>query len=173
MPTIPLGLDTSPSSPYFSPASATSSLYTPTDLSPPRPFDVKLQGAFEMRHVHTAPYRSQFSQSSACLPTSNSLQPLDPFSEPPTPPPVASQYTFNALPNSIAQSWYSLSPSCRVESRRPSLMNGRLASQLQQHQPLTQAQDWIISSDKATSDNLEDFNHDDQSLHLHQHSRGK
>ncbi|KAK2462882.1 hypothetical protein APHAL10511_005080 [Amanita phalloides] len=200
-PTITLGLDTSPSSPDFSPASATSSLLTPTDLSPPRPFDVKLQGAYDLGQsapympqtsllfdqspinraqdpsplsAHTAPYRSQFSQLSACLPTSNSLQFFEPFSEPPTPPPVTSQSTFNALPNSVAQSLYSLSPSRRVEPRRPSLMDWRLASQLQQHQPSNQAQDWLISSDKATSEfNLEDFNHDDHfrsSLHLHQHS---
>ncbi|KAK2465824.1 hypothetical protein APHAL10511_001465, partial [Amanita phalloides] len=199
-PSITLGLDTSPSSLDFSPAPATS-LLTPTDLSPPWPFNVRRQGTYDLGQTapcmpqnplllnqspvnrvqdpsplsaHTVPYRSHFSQSSACLPTSNSLQFFQPFSEPPTPPLVASQSTFNALPNSIAQLLYSLSPSRQVESRRPNLMDRRLASQLQQHQPLTQAQDWLISSDKATSEfNLRDFNHNDHfqlSLQPHQHS---
>ena len=189
-PAITLGVDTSPSSPDFSPASATSSLLTPTDLSPPRPFDLKLQNPYDLGQsiqyvpqnsllfeqspinraqdpsplsAHTAPYRSQFSQSSTCLPTTSGLQFFEPFSEPPTPAPTAPQSAFNTLPNSIAQSLYALSPTRRMESRRPSVMDWRLASQLHQHQLLTQTQpDWMIPGDKATSElNLGDFNQDD------------
>ena len=191
-PIITLGIDTSPSSPDFSPASATSSLLTPTDLSPPRPFDVKLQNPYDLgqsvpympqnsllfeqcpinraqdpsplsSQTASAPYRSQFSQSSTCLPTTSSLQFFEPFSEPPTPAPSAPQSTFNTLPNAIAQSLYTLSPTRRMESRRPSVMDWRLASQLHQHQLLTRTQsDWVIPGEKATSElNLGDFNQDD------------
>ncbi|KAF8346084.1 armadillo-type protein [Amanita rubescens] len=189
-PAITLGIDTSPSSPDFSPASATSSLLTPTDLSPPRPFDLKLQNPYDLGQsiqyvpqnsllfeqspinraqepsplsTHTAPYRSHFSQSSTCLPTTSSLQFFEPFSEPPTPAPTVPQSAFNTLPTSIAQSLYALSPTRRMESRRPSVMDWRLASQLHQHQLLTQTQpDWMIPGDKATSElNLGDFNQDD------------
>ena len=203
-PIITLGIDTSPSSPDFSPASATSSLLTPTDLSPPRPFDVKLQNPydlgqsapympqnsllFEQSPINRAqdrsplsaqtsqtPYRSQFAQSSACLPTTSSLQFFEPFPEHPTPAPSAPQSAFNPLPNAIAQSLYSLSPARRMESRRPSAMDWRLASQLHQHQLLTQTQsDWAIPGDKATSElNLGDFNQDDHlrsSMLFHQHT---
>ncbi|KAF8633565.1 hypothetical protein AX15_001363 [Amanita polypyramis BW_CC] len=201
-PVITLGIDTSPSSPDFSPASATSSLLTPTDLSPPRSFDVKLQNAYEFAQslsyipqnsllfeqistdraqdpsplsVHTAPYRSQFSQSSTCLPTTSPLQFFEPFSEPPTPAPVVPHPAFNVLSDGIPQSLYNSSPTRRADSRRPSFMDWRLASQLQQHQPLAQSRsDWTLSSDKIASDyNLEELSRDDHlrsSILFHQHA---
>ncbi|KAK2461368.1 hypothetical protein APHAL10511_006592 [Amanita phalloides] len=140
--TFTLGLpDTSPSSLDFSPASATSSLLTPTELSPPWPFNVRRQGAYDL------------GQTAPCMPQNPLLLYQSPVNRAQDP---------------------SLSSPSQVESRRLSLVNWRLASQLQQHQPLTQAQDWLISSDKTTSEfNLRDFNHNNHfrlSLQPHQHS---
>ncbi|KAM6496384.1 hypothetical protein JOM56_009090 [Amanita muscaria] len=47
-PWITLGIDTLPRSPDFSPALVASSLFKPTDLSSPRPFDVKLQNPYDL-----------------------------------------------------------------------------------------------------------------------------
>ncbi|KAM6498886.1 Armadillo-type fold [Amanita muscaria] len=201
-PPITLGIDTLPSSPDFSPASVASSLLTPTDLSPPRPFDVKLQNPYDLGQsvpflpqnsllfeqspmnrvqetlpltTHTSPYRSQFSQSSTCLPTANTAYPFfEPFSEPPTPAPVIPQVaSFNDLPSVLAQSLYSSSPGRRSESRKPNLMDWRLASQLQRHSQLSQ-NDWLSSGDKSSTElNLGDFGQDDplrSSLLFRQHA---
>ncbi|KAF8640907.1 hypothetical protein AX17_000555 [Amanita inopinata Kibby_2008] len=187
-PMLTLGIDASPSSPDFSPASVTSSLLTPTDLSPARPFDVKLQSPYDLGQslpylpqnsllfeqsptrvqepsplpTHTSPYRSQFSQSSTCLPATNAFPFFEPFSEPPTPAPVLPQSAFNALPNVMTQSLYNTSPARRADTRKPSLMDWRLAAQLQQHQPMSQS-DWLLSNDRMSSDyNIGIGSHDEQ-----------
>ena len=104
-----LNLDTSPSSPDFSPASATSSLMTPTDLSPStRSFDPKLPLPYDLGH--SLPYLQQssllFEQNSPARlqeglfshsPTYRSSQStvqapsftfFEPFSDVPAPAPV-------------------------------------------------------------------------------------
>ncbi|PFH49040.1 hypothetical protein AMATHDRAFT_86688 [Amanita thiersii Skay4041] len=187
-PTLNLGLDTSPSSPDFSPASVTSSLLTPTDLSPARSFDVKLQNPYDLGHpvsylpqssllfeqspnsraqdslplsTHISPYRSQFSHSSTCLPNTNAFSFFEPFSEPPTPAPVLPQSALNALPNSIAQTLYNNANSHRrLDTRRAPLADWRLAAQ--QNSQLS-ATEWMLSNEKATSDyHFGAVTHDDQ-----------
>lgn len=59
---LAVSVETSPSSPDFSPASASSALLTPTDLSPTgRSFDVKLHSPYEHTHSAAHPYLTQTS----------------------------------------------------------------------------------------------------------------
>jgi pumilio RNA-binding family len=137
----------SPSSPDFSPASVTSSLLTPTDLSPSRPgFDPKLHSPYELGQGvpylpqssllfdHTSPmspsYRPQYPPSATAFPF------FEPFSEPPTPapPPQSHQH-------------YNTPPVRRMDSGRPlPPMDWRLAPQ-QQLQPPSPS-DWLLPDDK-------------------------
>lgn len=115
-----MNIGTSPNSPDFSPASVSSALLTPTDLSPTgRSFDVKLHSPYE--HAHSGhPYLSQpsliFENGSPVknqnIPPSNLAAPrqplvhlhharhqgpsnpgtfFEPFAEPPTPAPASPQ----------------------------------------------------------------------------------
>ncbi|KJA28308.1 hypothetical protein HYPSUDRAFT_61939 [Hypholoma sublateritium FD-334 SS-4] len=117
---LTMSTGTSPNSPDFSPASVSSALLTPTDLSPTgRSFDVKLHSPYE--HAHSGhPYLSQpsliFENSSPVknqnIPPSNLAAPrqplahlhharhqgpsnpgtfFEPFAEPPTPAPASPQ----------------------------------------------------------------------------------
>ncbi|KAL1752153.1 armadillo-type protein [Schizophyllum commune] len=63
-PPLSLSFDASPTSPEFSPASASSVLLTPTDLSPARSnFDLKLQAPYELSALSS----SQLSQNSLLI----------------------------------------------------------------------------------------------------------
>ena len=64
-PSLSLSFDLSPSSPDFSPMSTSSTLLTPTDLSPARSFDLKLSSNFEF-----GPSANHLSQSSLLEPSS-------------------------------------------------------------------------------------------------------
>jgi pumilio RNA-binding family len=156
-----LNIETSPSSPDFSPASASSALLTPTDLSPARPFDVKLHSPYD----HLAPGHAYLSQSSLLSEnnspiksqealTSNpmiSRSPLvqlnhsrhhvptgnfpffDSFSEAP-PPATATLFQLNPASYSHAsQALYNTVPQRRMDSRLPNV-DWRMNSLLQQHQ---------------------------------------
>ena len=58
-PPLSRNVDLSPTSPDFSPISTTSSLLTPTDLSPARSFDVKFNNTYDLGR--SAPHLSQSS----------------------------------------------------------------------------------------------------------------
>jgi pumilio RNA-binding family len=59
---LAMSVETSQSSPDFSPASASSALLTPTDLSPTgKSFDVKLHSPYEHTHSAAHPYLTQTS----------------------------------------------------------------------------------------------------------------
>lgn len=170
-PAIDLNVDTFPSSPDFSPASVSSALLTPTDLSPVRSFELKFPAQYE--HGQHQPY---FSQSSLLFENgspgkhqdtlvahspsyphfSHSNQPsnafpfFEPFTEPPTPAPINSVHTqyHPASPTSLPHSLYSSPlPPRRMESARPSPMDWRLTQQLQQ-QPASTHPDWRLACEK-------------------------
>jgi pumilio RNA-binding family len=169
-PAIDLNVDTSPSSPDFSPASVSSALLTPTDLSPVRSFDIKFPAQYE--HGQHQPYFSQSSLlfengspgkhqntlaahspyppfSHSNLP-SNAFPFFEPFTEPPTPAPINSvhiQY-HPPSPSPLPHSLYSSPlPPRRMESARPSPMDWRLTQQLQQ-QPASTHPDWRLACEK-------------------------
>ena len=177
-PAIDLNVDTSPSSPDFSPASVSSALLTPTDLSPVRSFELKFPAQYE--HGQHQPYFSQSSllfengspgkhqdtlaAHSPYLPFSHSNQPsnalpfFEPFTEPPTPAPINSVHTQYrpASPSSLPHSLYSSPlPPRRMESARPLPMDWRLTQQLQQ-QPASTHPDWRLACEKNFSINTQE-----------------
>ena len=178
-PAIDLNVDTSPSSPDFSPASVSSALLTPTDLSPVRSFELKFPAQYE--HGQHQPYFSQSSllfengspgkhqdtlaaHSPSYPPFSHSNQPsnalpfFEPFTEPPTPAPINSVHTQYrpASPSSLPHSLYSSPlPPRRMESARPLPMDWRLTQQLQQ-QPASTHPDWRLACEKNFSINTQE-----------------
>lgn len=127
-PAIDLNVDTFPSSPDFSPASVSSALLTPTDLSPVRSYFSQSSLLFENgspgKHQDTlvahSPSYPHFSHSNQ---PSNAFPFFEPFTEPPTPAPINSVHTqyHPASPTSLPHSLYSSPlPPRRMESARPS-----------------------------------------------------
>jgi hypothetical protein len=158
-----LKIETSPSSPDFSPASASSALLTPTDLSPARPFDIKLHSPYE----HVAPGHGYLSQSSLLsennspiknqealasnpiisrsplvqlnhsrhnVPTSN-FPFFDSFSEAPPSAMTTTLLQLNSASSHshVSQGLYNTVPQRRMDGRLPT-MDWRMNSQLQQPQ---------------------------------------
>ncbi len=119
-----MNFDISPSSPDFSPASATSALLTPTDLSPGRPLDPKLHpssydlaqslpylppssllfehsspGKFDTRSANS-PQLGGHNNGTSYRPMTHTFPFFEPFSEHPTPAPQASsQSLYTAVPS--------------------------------------------------------------------------
>ncbi|TFK70058.1 ARM repeat-containing protein [Pluteus cervinus] len=123
-PALSLNFDISPSSPDFSPASATSALLTPTDLSPGRPLDPKLHpssydlaqslpylppssllfehsspGKFDARSANS-PQLGGHNNGTSYRPMTHTFPFFEPFSENPTPAPQASSHSlYTAVPS--------------------------------------------------------------------------
>lgn len=170
-----MNLETSPSSPDFSPASVSSALLTPTDLSPPRSFDLKLNTSYEVGSSH--PYLNQssllFESSSpgrkqdhleSHLPSfrtgpshtqmahamTSPFPYFEPFSEPPTPTlatAAAQTHYYAPASNSNSHTTYSPPLRRRGEFTRPPPMDWRLTQQLQQ-QPSSIHPDWRLVNEK-------------------------
>ncbi|KAF9550593.1 ARM repeat-containing protein [Agrocybe pediades] len=174
-----LNVDTSPSSPDFSPASVSSALLTPTDLSPSgRSFDVKLHSPYEHGHPYVnqqplgfennSPAKSQESIASANFPATrpplahlNHLRNpgttasnmgaspfFEPFTEPPTPSPIATQHIHSLTQSDIPHSLYnSPPPPRRTEAGRLPAMDWRLNQNQQVHQAHFPPQHSSLSTD--------------------------
>lgn len=181
-PSLAVTVGTSPNSPDFSPASVSSALLTPTDLSPTgRTFDVKLHSPYENNNQNH-PYLSQsslifengspiksqdgfvstFPASRPPLahmnhprhqPTSNTLPFFEPFSEPPTPVNTVHNHQ-NFHPSSeLSQSLYSSPAPRRVDHGRLPAMDWRLNQQIHQHQQQTTLpSDWRLAPEKSVPD---------------------
>ena len=168
-------VQTSPSSPDFSPASVSSALLTPTDLSPGRSFDVKLHSPYE--HPYLSPPSILFENGSP-VKDQESLTPnlqvpayraplvhlnhtrtqpqaganfypfFEPFAEPPTPAPVAQNQIHPSPPSDMPQSLYnSPMPSRRVDHARLQAVDWRMNNQLQQQQQQLQQQQQSLHPD--------------------------
>ncbi|KAF9447850.1 ARM repeat-containing protein [Macrolepiota fuliginosa MF-IS2] len=188
-----LNLDVGHNSPDFSPASVSSALLTPTDLSPARAqFDPKNPGHSPYDAAHslslmtssllfeqqTTPAKLGDSLEASAgnlryQPSSSGIQPFQPFSEPPTPAPhthtLHSLFT-NTSP-SHSQSIYSSPLPRRVESARLPQMDWRLTQQPLSQQPLALHTDWRLPNEKATLDfNLNQLSHSEpmRSTLMHQ-----
>ncbi|KAJ3500658.1 hypothetical protein NLJ89_g9698 [Agrocybe chaxingu] len=171
-------VETSPSSPDFSPASVSSALLTPTDLSPARAFDVKLHSPYE--HAHSGhPYLSQpsllFENNSPIkthegLPTNTAAgrAPLthlnhprlqtdfpffEPFAEPPTPAPVApNPNAHSSSPSDLSKSIYTSPLPRRIpDPVRLVPMDWRLNNvhQNQNHQHMLHPE-WRVAAEKTS-----------------------
>ena len=169
-------VQTSPSSPDFSPASVSSALLTPTDLSPGRSFDVKLHSPYE--HPYLSPPSILFENGSPVKDqeslTSNLQVPayraplvhlnhartqpqaganfypfFEPFAEPPTPAPVAQNQIHPSPPSDIPQSLYNSPMPRRVDHARLQPVDWRMMNnQLQQ----SLHPDWRLASEKFAND---------------------
>ena len=161
-----MNVQTSPSSPDFSPASVSSALLTPTDLSPGRSFDVKLHSPYE--HPYLSPPSLLFENGSPGKdqetirvplvhlnhtrnqPGANAYPLFEPFAEPPTPAPVAQNQNHLSPPSGLPQSLYSSTlPRRAIDEARLHPVDWRLNNQLQQQQPLHP--DWRLA-EKITND---------------------
>ncbi len=172
-----LNVENSASSPDLSPASVSSALLTPTDLSPARPFDIKFHSPYEAIPSGNV-YHSQSSlllennfpvksQTSNLVPSRTPLLQLNhprhhssistfPFFEP-----LSEPLTTNSLmqinptsPHSTAsQALYNTPlPPRRIDARLPTLewrMNPQQQHQI--HQPSLHA-DWRVGIDKVVPD---------------------
>ena len=174
-------VQTSPSSPDFSPASVSSALLTPTDLSPGRSFDVKLHSPYE--HPYLSPPSILFENGSPVKdqeslapnhpayhappvhvrtqPGANFYPFFEPFAEPPTPAPVAqNQIQQNQIQNQIhpsppsemQQSLYNSPLPRRVDHARLQPVDWRMNNQLQQQQQQSLHPDWRLASEKFAND---------------------
>ena len=170
-----VNVENSANSPDLSPASVSSALLTPTDLSPARPFDIKLHSPYEAMPLGNV-YHSQSSlllennfpvKSQEAL-TSNLVQinhprhhaPMStfPFFEP-----LSEPHSTNSLmqinptsPHSTAsQALYNTPlPPRRIDARLPTLewrMNPQQQHQIHQHQPSLHG-DWRVGIDKVVPD---------------------
>lgn len=176
-----LNIESSPSSPDFSPASVSSALLTPTDLSPARPFDVKLHSPYD--HVPSGhPYLSQSSLlmenhspvknqdaliSNPVAPRSPLVQlnhlrqqapsnnfPFFEFSEP-----LSSRTASGIQLNSVSPhhnvALYNTPVAPRRMDARVSAMDWRMNSLMQHHQIHQPSnQDWHLAIEKSTPDYL-------------------
>ncbi|KIM38132.1 hypothetical protein M413DRAFT_76168 [Hebeloma cylindrosporum] len=177
-PSLAVTVGASPNSPDFSPASVSSALLTPTDLSPTgRTFDFKLHSPYE--NSQSNPYLSQpsiifdngspkeglvstFPAARPPLahanhprhqPTSNNLPFFEPFAEPPAPANTVHNLQNFHTSNELPQSLYSSPAPRRVEHGRLPAMDWRLNQQLHQHQQQTTLpSDWRLAPEKAVSD---------------------
>ncbi|PPQ69483.1 hypothetical protein CVT25_002047 [Psilocybe cyanescens] len=174
---LAVNVENSSSSPDFSPASVSSALLTPTDLSPTgRSFDsVKLHSPYEASHaVHQFVSHPAFifesnspgkSQERLTPNFPSSRQPLvhlnharqvphstmpffEPFTEAATPGPTIQNHAQVSSPADVANSYYSSPPARRVDHMRLPAMDWRLN---QGHQP-PPPPDWRHASDKAVPD---------------------
>ncbi|KAF9011374.1 armadillo-type protein [Cyathus striatus] len=102
-PPLTLDLTSSPKSPDFSPASVSSALLTPTDLSPPKSFDVKVQSSIEPSH--SFPYLHQSSLLFDQNYTSNAQRQQEPLLQPSSSfTSTASFSQLNATPTAVSAS---------------------------------------------------------------------
>ena len=173
-------VQTSPSSPDFSPASVSSALLTPTDLSPGRSFDVKLHSPYE--HPYLSPPSILFENSSPGkdqeglapnLPPyraplvhlnharnqpqagANFYPFFEPFAEPPTPAPIAQNQIHPSPPADLPQPLYnSPMPPRRhcVDHARLQPVDWRMNNQMQQQQQQSLHHDWRLASEKFAND---------------------
>ncbi|KAF9478901.1 ARM repeat-containing protein [Pholiota conissans] len=159
---LTMNVDNSPNSPDFSPASVSSALLTPTDLSPTgRSFDVKLHSPYE--HAHSGhPYLSHpsiiFENNSPSKNQDGAMQNFpghrppashlnharqqvlpnagpffEPFAEPPTPAPTSPTQIIHALsPTDLSQSIYTSAPPPPRRIESIPPMDWRLTQQSQQ-----------------------------------------
>ena len=169
-------VQTSPSSPDFSPASVSSALLTPTDLSPGRSFDVKLHSPYE--HPYLAPPSILFENGSPAKdqeslapnlqvpayraplvhlnhartqPGANFYPFFEPFTEPPTPAPVAQNKIQPSPPSDLPQSLYNSPLPRRVDPARLQPVDWRMNNLLQQQQQSIHP-DWRQANDKFAND---------------------
>jgi len=170
---LTLNVQTSPSSPDFSPASVSSALLTPTDLSPGRSFDVKLHSPYE--HPYLSPPSLLFENGSPgknqegplnfpshraplvhlnharSQPGANAYSSFEPFAEPPTPAPVAQNQTHPSSPSDLPHSIYNSPFPRRVDHPRLQPVDWRPNNQLQQQQQSLHP-DWRLASEKFAND---------------------
>ncbi|KAF5352799.1 hypothetical protein D9756_006223 [Leucocoprinus leucothites] len=184
-----LNLDVNHNSPDFSPASVSSALLTPTDLSPARAqFDPKNPGQSPYDSAHslsltpsssllfdqqTTPVKLSDTFEVAPgnlrygLPHSSSsgIPPFQPFSEAPTPAPQTHSLhnLFSNTSPSNTQSIYSSPLPRRVqESNRLPHMDWRLTQQPLSQQHLALHPDWRLPSEKSALDfNLNQIGHNE------------
>ncbi|KAF8657154.1 hypothetical protein AX16_002268 [Volvariella volvacea WC 439] len=160
-PSLTLNFDASNNSPDFSPASATSALLTPTDLSPARSFEAKLPVSsyengpnylqqssllFE-QHSPRRLAESLLPQSSISRPPSHTFPYFESFADN---HPTSTQSIYTAIPpTSSSQSLYSASHNRRVDSKLPAL-DWRLLATGQGHSTTTT--DWLNTEKNLGSD---------------------
>jgi len=170
----PLSSELSPNSPDFSPASVSSALLTPTDLSPARPFDLKLPSPYESDSAHIPYVSSAFllenasptkHQRDTMLPTFAPFRPplvhlnharhqpsatsqpyLDAYSDSNTPIQGNAHIHTPTLPD-LPQSIYSSSR--RSDLGRLASMDWRLNHPMASSQP---AQEWRLSEKPSLHD---------------------
>ena len=171
-----LHVQTSPSSPDFSPASVSSALLTPTDLSPGRSFDVKLHSPYEHPYLsppsllfeNGSPVKDQESLASNLpayraplvhLNYARNIQPganaypfFEPFAEPPTPAPAAQTQIHMSPPSDLPQSLYNSPLPRRVDQPRLQPVDWLMNNQLQQQQQQSLHPDWRLASEKFAND---------------------
>jgi len=192
-----LNLDVS-QNPDFSPASVSSALLTPTDLSPARAlFDPKNPGQSPYDSAHnlslTPSSSLLFDQQTAPVKLSDSLEatpgnlryslshssssgipPFQPFSEAPTPAPQTHNlHTLfpNTSPSHVQSIYSSPLPRRIQETNRLPQMDWRLTQQPLSQQPLALHPDWRLPSEKAALDfNLNQIGHSEslRSTLIHQ-----
>jgi len=177
-----LNIETSPSSPDFSPASVSPALLTPTDLSPARPFDIKLHSPYD--HVPSGhPYLSQSSLlmenhspvknqdaliSNPVVPRSPLVQLNHPRQQAPSNnfpffeafhEPLSSRAASGIQLNSVSShpnvALYNTPVASRRMDARVSGMDWRMNSLMQHHQiHQSSNQDWHLASEKSIPDYL-------------------
>ncbi|KAF8167240.1 armadillo-type protein [Crassisporium funariophilum] len=176
-----VNIKTSPNSPDFSPASVSSALLTPTDLSPARSFEVKLHSPYEhaflsqssllfengspgKNHDNLASnpptYRAPLVHlnHSRHQPTNNNFPFFEPFAEPPTPAPAQPNQNINASSQSdLSKSIYTSPPARHMENNHSRLppVDWRSNQPLPQQQPPNP--DWRLAGEKFGTDYA--FNH--------------
>ncbi|TFK21536.1 ARM repeat-containing protein [Coprinopsis marcescibilis] len=155
-------VDTTPNSPDFSPASVSSALLTPTDLSPVRPFEGKFPAGYEAN----AALQSYHSQSSLLFENGAPEKNQDGLPIGTQPSGICAAYSqlrhnnsasttslsyldnFPASSASTPLSLYNSSTSRRADHGRDGQLEWRLASQPQQ---TTSMPDWRTVSEKGSS----------------------
>uniref|UniRef100_A0A8H7Y6Y2 PUM-HD domain-containing protein n=1 Tax=Psilocybe cubensis TaxID=181762 RepID=A0A8H7Y6Y2_PSICU len=178
---LAVSVENASNSPDFSPASVSSALLTPTDLSPTgRSFDpVKLQSPYEVNHPghqfisHPAlifesnspgkhqerlapnfpPPRQPLAHLNHTRQAPHSTNPFfEPFAEIATPASAVQVHAQVTNPTDVANAYYSSPPTRRVDHTRLPAMDWRLN---QVHQPHSQTQlpsDWRHASEKPVPD---------------------
>ncbi|KAF8890077.1 armadillo-type protein [Infundibulicybe gibba] len=173
-PPLTLNLNLSPNSPDFSPASVTSALLTPTDLSPTRSVDFKLHSQYDIpqsvpylqQHPsllfeHNSPIRAhenlppllpsyRHHSQTAYMPPSNAFLYTENFPEHPSPRSHPHQSIFRTTPLAPAsQSLYSSPPNRRVEPHRLPPPDWRLPQPGQQSHSNSE---WLLPEEKIGRD---------------------
>ncbi|KAF9055738.1 armadillo-type protein [Panaeolus papilionaceus] len=168
---LALNMDNTPNSPDFSPASVSSALLTPTDLSPNgvKSFDLKVHLPYD---YHNNPFTTdsnaifenahqgnmiQLNRGAHKYPTSF----FEPFAEPQTPAPGTPNPLTSHVPSvaDLPRSLYSSPLPRRNDNMRSVTMDWRLAHQLQQQPNQPNQNEWRIATEKVTLEHQVQHHH--------------